>query len=312
MFFAAGLVTSLAPITSETSVRWNSRVDVVHLLELVVGHVGLGQQHVHVPRHAPRDRVDRVADLDARASRAPWSARARRAGPGRPPCRSRARSPRGWRRRAGSRRRRRSSSAPCPRARPRLRRPRPRRRRRSRRRRSPGSSGSSPSAIRLSGSCPRRRRSCRRRSAPCCSARCPWPPRDRPVKAFSSEITTGMSAPPIGSTTALPSSAAQTSRPMKSASECAPAAIVDRRPRPRAISSTRLTICCAEPSADRAAGDDLLELAEGDVRAPEGDRADDRREQREDRDVGRRRARSRRSGGTRPTRSGTPRRRRRR
>ena len=31
---------------------------------------------------------------------------------------------------------------------------------------------------------------------------------DRPVKAFSSEITTGMSAPPIGSTTALPSSAA--------------------------------------------------------------------------------------------------------
>ena len=38
---------------------------------------------------------------------------------------------------------------------------------------------------------------------------------DRPVKAFSSEITTGMSAPPIGSTTALPSSAAHTSMPMK-------------------------------------------------------------------------------------------------
>ena len=35
------------------------------------------------------------------------------------------------------------------------------------------------------------------------------------MKAFSSEITTGMSAPPIGSTTALPSSAAQTSMPMK-------------------------------------------------------------------------------------------------
>ena len=34
---------------------------------------------------------------------------------------------------------------------------------------------------------------------------------DSPVKAFSSEMTTGMSAPPIGSTTALPSSAAATS-----------------------------------------------------------------------------------------------------
>ena len=31
---------------------------------------------------------------------------------------------------------------------------------------------------------------------------------ERPVKALSSEITTGMSAPPIGSTTRLPSSAA--------------------------------------------------------------------------------------------------------
>ena len=29
-------------------------VDVVHLLELVVGHVGLGEQHVHVARHAAR------------------------------------------------------------------------------------------------------------------------------------------------------------------------------------------------------------------------------------------------------------------
>ena len=48
---------------------------------------------------------------------------------------------------------------------------------------------------------------------------------DSPVKAFSSEITTGMSAPPIGSTTALPSSAAQTSMPMKTASEWSPAAM---------------------------------------------------------------------------------------
>ena len=38
---------------------------------------------------------------------------------------------------------------------------------------------------------------------------------ERPVNAFRSEITTGMSAPPIGRTTALPSSAAQISIPMK-------------------------------------------------------------------------------------------------
>ena len=42
-------------------------VDVVHLLELVVRDVGLGEQDVHVAGHAPRDRVDRVQDLDAAA-----------------------------------------------------------------------------------------------------------------------------------------------------------------------------------------------------------------------------------------------------
>ena len=40
-------------------------VDVLELEHLVVGHVGFGQQHVHVPGHAPRDRVDRVLDADA-------------------------------------------------------------------------------------------------------------------------------------------------------------------------------------------------------------------------------------------------------
>ena len=48
---------------------------------------------------------------------------------------------------------------------------------------------------------------------------------DRPVKAFSSEITTGMSAPPIGSTTRLPSTAAASSIRMKSSCECEPATI---------------------------------------------------------------------------------------
>ncbi len=40
-----------------------------------------------------------------------------------------------------------------------------------------------------------------------------------PVNAFSSEITTGMSAPPIGSTKRLPSTAEPISTPMKIACE---------------------------------------------------------------------------------------------
>ncbi len=40
-------------------------VDVLQLEHFVIGHVGFGQQHVHVPGHAARDRVDRVFDADA-------------------------------------------------------------------------------------------------------------------------------------------------------------------------------------------------------------------------------------------------------
>ena len=40
-------------------------VGLVHLLELVVGHVGLGQEHVHVPGHAAGHRVDGEEGLDA-------------------------------------------------------------------------------------------------------------------------------------------------------------------------------------------------------------------------------------------------------
>ena len=48
----------------------------------------------------------------------------------------------------------------------------------------------------------------------------------RPVNALSSEITTGMSAPPIGSTTKLPSTPPRArSRPIISISACEPAAI---------------------------------------------------------------------------------------
>src|SRR5258705_12748549 len=39
-------------------------VDLVHLLELLVWHVGLGEQHVHVARHASRDGVNGVPDLN--------------------------------------------------------------------------------------------------------------------------------------------------------------------------------------------------------------------------------------------------------
>ncbi len=66
---------------------------------------------------------------------------------------------------------------------------------------------------------------------------------ERPVKAFSSEITTGMSAPPIGSTTMLPSSAAATRMPrMNSASECTPEAIAIAEPT-QTSSSTRFSSC---------------------------------------------------------------------
>jgi hypothetical protein len=41
-------------------------VDLVHLQHDVVGHLGLRQQHVHVPRQTPRDRVDGEAHLLAR------------------------------------------------------------------------------------------------------------------------------------------------------------------------------------------------------------------------------------------------------
>ena len=43
-------------------------VDLVHFLELVVRHVGLGQQHVHVPRHAAGDGVNGVLDRACRAA----------------------------------------------------------------------------------------------------------------------------------------------------------------------------------------------------------------------------------------------------
>ena len=53
---------------------------------------------------------------------------------------------------------------------------------------------------------------------------------ERPVNAFNSEITTGMSAPPIGNTTVFPRTPATTRIPkMNNACECVPAASTTAR-----------------------------------------------------------------------------------
>ena len=62
---AAGLTTSLAPMTSTTSVSRELVVDLVHLVQPVVRDVGLGEQHVHVAGHAAGHRMDRVFHLAA-------------------------------------------------------------------------------------------------------------------------------------------------------------------------------------------------------------------------------------------------------
>ena len=70
---------------------------------------------------------------------------------------------------------------------------------------------------------------------------------ESPVKAFSSEITTGMSAPPIGSTTRLPRIAAAISIRMNISCECEPATIAT--PHATAPAAIRpLTSCCWRPS----------------------------------------------------------------
>ena len=69
---------------------------------------------------------------------------------------------------------------------------------------------------------------------------------DRPVNAFKSEITTGMSAPPIGSTIRFPSAAAATSSRIIRSSLSDPATIATAHATATA-SSARFTNCCARP-----------------------------------------------------------------
>src|SRR3546814_10358678 len=56
---------TLVPYTTLCRSLRELGVDVLQLEHFVIGHIGFGQQHVHVPRHTARDRVDRVFHPDA-------------------------------------------------------------------------------------------------------------------------------------------------------------------------------------------------------------------------------------------------------
>ena len=64
---------------------------------------------------------------------------------------------------------------------------------------------------------------------------------DRPVNALRVEITTGMSAPPIGSTASTPSAPAASRISQNSSCDSAPEAIDDREPDRRSAASAALT-----------------------------------------------------------------------
>ena len=113
---------------------------------------------------------------------------------------------------------------------------------------------------------------------------------DNPVSALSSEMTTGMSAPPIGSTTIRPSTAGEhqhaDDHQLRIAVLDARSPMYDRGRDARRAAARVERLLEPWPSADRlAAAASLLQLAERDQRAPERHRADDRREQRADDDV---------------------------
>ena len=100
---------------------------------------------------------------------------------------------------------------------------------------------------------------------------------DSPVKALSSEITTGMSAPPIGSTNMLPRM--RRAHQDRQEQQLGLGAGSDRHRAGHHHEQQDDVHDLLARQLDRPPGQDLLQLAEGDVRAPEGDRADDRREQ---------------------------------
>ena len=97
----------------------------------------------------------------------------------------------------------------------------------------------------------------------------------RPVNALSREITTGMSAPPIGSTNMTPNSSASTishDRPLVLHARD------DRRPEGDRGEQHGDVEDVLAGEHDRPAAEELLQLREGDQRARERDRADQRGE----------------------------------
>ena len=68
----------------------------------------------------------------------------------------------------------------------------------------------------------------------------------RPVKALSSEMTTGMSAPPIGRTTKLPSTAAASSSTIMRISASEPPTMATAHATATS-SSARFSTCCVRP-----------------------------------------------------------------
>ena len=98
----------------------------------------------------------------------------------------------------------------------------------------------------------------------------------RPVNAFRSEITTGMSAPPIGSTNITPKTSAR--RMSATIAHCSSSPATIATPSAAAAPRTSDVHDVLAREDDRAAADELLQLREGDERAGERDRADQRGE----------------------------------
>ena len=105
-----------------------------------------------------------------------------------------------------------------------------------------------------------------------------------PVNAFSSEITTGMSAPPIGITIETPNASAAK---MTTTSSQTLGEVIRYAPMPTATAASSQVHDPGAGERDRRGRDDALQLAGGDERSGERDRADDHVQQRRDR--GRRR-----------------------
>ena len=136
----------------------------------------------------------------------------------------------------------------------------------------------------------------------------------RPVNAFSSEITTGMSAPPIGSTNRLPSTAAAIRTAMNSACEGSESWLAASTTQPARIPASRMPLTMCWPGK-RIGRPEISSwsFAKAMFEPQNETEPTTSREQDRDQDVERDVPAERRAGGgTRPTRSAPPRRRRRR